>query len=187
VTRIVAGSLGGRRIAVPPGGTRPTAQRVREAMFSAIESRLNLADARVLDCYAGSGALGIEALSRGARYALFVESDRRNAVVLARNLRQLGLAPARAAVRTSTVETLAAHRSDEPYDLLLADPPYALSDAALSQVLAGLSGNGWITPGGLIVVERPARSGTKPTWPDGVEEIASKRYGDTAVCYGRQP
>jgi 16S rRNA (guanine966-N2)-methyltransferase len=187
VTRVVAGSLGGRRIAVPPGGTRPTAERVREAMFSAIQSRLELAGARVLDCYAGSGALGIEALSRGAQYALFVESGRRTAAVLDRNLHLLGLAPGRAQVRISAVEALARDRPDQPYDLLLADPPYALTHTQVSRVLADLAGNGWIAPGGLLVVERPARSAAALTWPQGVDEITTRRYGDTAVCYGRQP
>jgi 16S rRNA (guanine966-N2)-methyltransferase len=184
VTRIVAGSLGGRRIAVPPRGTRPTSQRVREAMFSAICSRLDLDGARVLDCYAGSGALGIEALSRGAGYALFVESDRRAAAVLAANLGSLGLGEA--AVRTCTVESLAANAADEqPFDLLVADPPYALPAQSLSAVLASLVHNGWLAHGALLAIERPARS-AEPAWPAGVEPITTRHYGDTLVCYGRR-
>jgi len=184
VTRIVAGSLGGRRISVPAGGTRPTAERVREAMFSAIGSRMDLAGARVLDCYAGSGALGIEALSRGAGYALFVESDRRAAAVLAGNLRALGLREAQ--VRTGSVQSLADGVPDEPFDLLVADPPYALPARDLRAVLAAFTGNGWLAGGALLVVERPARDG-EPAWPDGVEQITTRRYGDTVVCYGRRP
>jgi len=185
VTRIVAGSLGGRRIAVPARGTRPTSERVREAMFSAIGSRIDLAGARVLDCYAGSGALGIEALSRGAAYALFVESDRRAAAVLAENLGSLGVG-ADAAVRTSTVESFAAGTADEPFDLLVADPPYALPAESLHAVLAALAGNGWLADGALLAIERPARAG-ELIWPDGVEPITTRRYGDTVVCYGRRP
>jgi 16S rRNA (guanine966-N2)-methyltransferase len=188
VTRIVAGSLGGRRIAVPQRGTRPTSERVREAMFSAISARLDLDGARVLDCYAGSGALGIEALSRGAAYALFVESDRRAAAVLGSNLDALGVR--NATVRGSTVESLAAAPAaatgEEPFDLLVADPPYALPAPALATVLAALLHNGWLAGGALLAVERPVRS--EPlAWPDGVEQITTRRYGDTLVCYGRRP
>jgi len=186
VTRIVAGSLGGRRIAVPPKGTRPTSQRVREAMFSTICARMDLLGARVLDCYAGSGALGIEALSRGAAYGLFVESDRRAAAVLTANLAALGLAASVAAVRAATVEAIAASSVDEPYHLLVADPPYAVSGQALATVLAALTAHGWLAPGALLAVERPARSGEQP-WPDSVEHLTSRRYGDTIVCYGRRP
>jgi 16S rRNA (guanine966-N2)-methyltransferase len=186
VTRIVAGSLGGRRIAVPPRGTRPTSERVREAMFSAISARIDLAGARVLDCYAGSGALGIEALSRGASFALFVESDRRAAAVLAENLAVLGLSGF-AEVRTSSVEALAGSRPAwDPFDLLVADPPYAVSGAALSSVLASLAGHGWLAPGALLAIERPART-AELAWPNDVEQITTRRYGDTLVCYGRRP
>jgi len=186
VTRIVAGSLGGRRIAVPPRGTRPTSERVREAMFSAITARMDLAGARVLDCYAGSGALGIEALSRGAAHALFVESDRRAAAVLAGNLAALGLRDA-AAVRAAAVESFAAiEAAGQPYDLLVADPPYAVSGESLSAVLASLAGHGWLADGALLAIERPARA-AELVWPDGVEQITTRRYGDTVVCYGRRP
>jgi 16S rRNA (guanine966-N2)-methyltransferase len=184
VTRIVAGSLGGRRIAVPPRGTRPTSERVREAMFSAITSRLDLDGVRVLDLYAGSGALGIEALSRGAGYALFVESDRRAAAVLAENLAALGVTQGE--VIASTAQALAGRSPGEPFDLLLADPPYALTGESLSGVLASLNGSGWLGPGALLAVERPARAG-ELTWPDGVEPVTTRRYGDTLVCYGRRP
>lgn len=184
VTRIVAGSLGGRRIAVPPRGTRPTSERVREAMFSAIEARIDLDGTRVLDCYAGSGALGIEALSRGAGHALFVEADRRAAAVLAGNLTSLGLSGGQ--VRTASAESVAALAAPAGYDLVLADPPYALPDESLTGVLASLAGNGWLAAGALLVVERPSRS-PEPVWPVGVEPITTRRYGDTVVCYGRRP
>jgi 16S rRNA (guanine966-N2)-methyltransferase len=153
-------------------------------MFSTISARTELRGARVLDCYAGSGALGIEALSRGAGHALFVESNRRAAAVLVENLASLGLRDA--VVRACTVDALAAARAGEPYDLLVADPPYALHGESLSGALASLNGNGWLADGALLAVERPVRAG-EFTWPDGVEQITTRRYGDTLVCYGRRP
>src|SRR5205807_4629989 len=117
VTRIVAGSAGGRRLAVPPSGTRPTSERVREAMFSALEATIGLADARVLDLYAGSGALGLEALSRGAATATFVESDRRVLEVLRRNATTLGLPGA--LVLPGSVEAILAVPAGQPFDVSL--------------------------------------------------------------------
>src|SRR5437868_14910167 len=114
VTRIVAGVAGGRRLVVPPRGTRPTSERVREALFSALDAAVGLAGARVLDLFAGSGALGLEALSRGAAHALFVESDRRAADVLRRNARTLGLAGA--AVRQGGVAGVLATPAGAPCD-----------------------------------------------------------------------
>jgi 16S rRNA (guanine966-N2)-methyltransferase len=188
VTRIVAGRVGGRRITVPPRGTRPTSERVREAVFSAVAARIELDGARVLDLYAGSGALGIEALSRGAAHALFVESDKRAAAVLRENLRSLDLpGQVRAATVASTVaaSTVAGPDADG-YDLVLADPPYATPAAEVTAVIDALAGNGWLRPGALLVVERAARDG-EIAWPGGVEPITTRRYGDTLVCYGRRP
>lgn len=185
MTRIVAGTAGGRRIAVPPRGTRPTAERVREAIFSAVTARIDLAGTRVLDLYAGSGALGIEALSRGAGHAVFVESDRAAAGVLRRNLANLGLTGA-GQLRQQPVDAVLAGRPDAGYHLVLADPPYDLDAAALDRALAALAGNGWLAPGALVVVERAAGS-AEPGWPEGVESVTARRYGDTVVCYGRRP
>lgn len=185
VTRIVAGELGGRRLTVPTKGTRPTSERVREAVFSAIEARVDLDGARVLDCYAGSGALGIEALSRGADHALFVESSRAAAAVLTANLRSLGARGGE--VRVATVESVTAAPCPEPYDVVLADPPYALGDDVLGAALAALATNGWIAAGGLVVVERGVRVSGDVPWPNGVEPVTTRRYGDTLVCYGRRP
>ena len=184
MTRVVAGRVGGRRITVPPRGTRPTSERVREAIFSALAARMELDGARVLDLYAGSGALGIEALSRGARHALFVESDRRAAEVLRRNLDELGLAGGE--VRPTAVAPAVAASPAQPYDLVLADPPYGLAAEQLREVLGSLVRNGWLASGALLAVERAARSG-EPGWPDGVEPVTTRRYGDTLVCYGRRP
>jgi len=182
----VAGVAGGRHLAVPPHSTRPTSERVREAVFSALQARRDLHGARVLDLYAGSGALGLEALSRGAAHVRFVESDRRAAAVLRRNVEALGLGgPGGTAVQVSVVPVAVVLRGDpgRPYDVVLADPPYALDDAALTGVLDALVSGAWLAPGALLVVERAAR-GVPPNWPDGVVALTTRRYGDTAVHYG---
>ncbi|MGH4022505.1 MAG: 16S rRNA (guanine(966)-N(2))-methyltransferase RsmD [Pseudonocardiaceae bacterium] len=182
MTRIVAGAAGGRRLHVPARGTRPTSDRVREAVFSALESRMDLDGARVLDLYAGSGALGLEALSRGAAHARFVESDRRAATLLRRNATDLGLAAA-VEVTTATVRAVLRDRPAGSYDLVLADPPYDLGDTELATVLAALAGNAWLTSGALLVIERAARD-PAPSWPDDVAAVTERRYGVTRVYYG---
>ncbi|GDY32578.1 16S rRNA (guanine(966)-N(2))-methyltransferase RsmD [Gandjariella thermophila] len=183
MTRIVAGTAGGRRLVVPPRGTRPTSERVREALFSALDATVGLSGTRVLDLFAGSGALGLEALSRGAAHALFVESDRRAAEVLRRNARSLGLPGVE--VRHGTAAAVLAAPADAPYDIVLADPPYALAEDALAGVLAELPANGWTAPGSLVVVERAARS-AEPRWPEGFAVRRSRRYGDSVVYWAAQ-
>lgn len=178
VTRIVAGSVGGRRIEVPAHGTRPTSEKVREALFSSLEATGELPGARVLELYGGSGALGLEALSRGAGSALFIESDRRAAQVLRRNATSLGFRAVR--IEQATAEAVLASAADEPYDVILADPPYALDSADLNRILESLVVHGWTVPGTLVVLERAVRSG-EPAWPEPWEALRSKRYGDTAV------
>jgi 16S rRNA (guanine966-N2)-methyltransferase len=183
VTRIVAGVAGGRRLAVPPRGTRPTSERVREAVFSALQARRDLGGARVLDLYAGSGALGLEALSRGAAHVRFVESDRRATAVLRRNVDALGLGGAAVQVSTAPVAVVLRSAPGQPYDVVLADPPYVLDEDELTAVLGALAGGGWLASGALLVVERGARAAV-PSWPDGVVALTTRRYGDTAVHYG---
>ncbi|WP_258904418.1 16S rRNA (guanine(966)-N(2))-methyltransferase RsmD [Actinokineospora sp. UTMC 2448] len=178
MTRIVAGVAGGRRLAVPPKGTRPTADRVREALFSALEAALDLDGARVLDLYAGSGALGFEALSRGAALATLVESDRTAVKVLRDNAAALGLPGAD--VRPGKVATVLAEPPPAPYDLVFADPPYALGQAELAAVLTALVGNGWAADGATVVIERDRRSG-EPAWPPGFESTRTRAYGDTEL------
>jgi len=184
VTRIVAGSAGGRRLQVPPKVTRPTSDRVREALFSALEVLLDLDGLRVLDLYAGSGALGFEALSRGAKSATFVEADRRAADVLRTNARDLGFTNTTVVGRPA--ESVVAVSADEPYDLIFADPPYAITDAQLAKVLDGLVLNSWTTHGTVLIVERASRS-PRPLWPSPVESLRDKRYGDTTLYWAEHP
>jgi 16S rRNA (guanine966-N2)-methyltransferase len=183
VTRIIAGSVGGRRIAVPAGDVRPTSDRVREALFSALDAEAGLAGAAVLDLCAGTGALGIEALSRGAAHALFVESDRRVAAVLRRNLAELGLTEW-AQVRVAPVASVLAHPAPRGYDLVLVDPPYAVSDAEVAGWLRAGWTHGWATNATTVVVERPARAGAFG-WPDPLWPHRERRYGDTVLFWGR--
>ncbi|MEV4411786.1 16S rRNA (guanine(966)-N(2))-methyltransferase RsmD [Catellatospora sp. NPDC049609] len=185
MTRIVAGRYGGRRLNAPTGrDTRPTSDRVREALFSALEAMTDLAGARVLDLFAGSGAVGLEALSRGASHTLLVESDAKAVRVIRENIAALGAgATARvAAGRAGTV--LAAGPADGPYDVVFVDPPYVLPEAELTAVLAGLAGHGWLAEDAVLVVERSSRS-PEPTWVEGVTGERGRRYGETALWYGR--
>lgn len=181
VTRIVAGTAGGRRLAVPARGTRPTSERVREALFNALEAAYDLDGARVLDLYAGSGALGFEALSRGAADVTFVESDRRAADVLRRNAAELALPGAE--IRHGGVETVLAVSPQRPYDVVLADPPYAVTEQEVSRVLALLAEHGWTGRGSVLVVERASR-GVDPQWPPPFSPLRTRRYGDTTLHWG---
>ena len=186
MTRIVAGIARGRRLDVPPGrGTRPTSDRVREAVFSTIESmRRGMGGARVLDLYAGSGALGLEALSRGAAHALLVEADARAARTIRANVISLGLDGAEVVVRR--VEHAMASAPDRPaYDLVLADPPYTVADDEVARVLALAGETGWLTADAILAVERPTRAGGMH-WPPGFAAERSRRYGETEVWYGRR-
>lgn len=184
MTRIIGGSVGGRRINTPRGeATRPTSDRVREALFSAIESWCgSLQGLRFLDLYAGSGAVGLEAWSRGAGVVTLVEQDRRTAALIAANAKALGFA--RADVRVGQVATALHSPPAAPYDVAFLDPPYPLDNAAVAADLAALATNGWLVPGALVVVERSSR-GPAPAWPDGLEPLRDRRYGETVLWYGR--
>lgn len=163
---------------MPARGTRPTADRVREALFSALESRIELPGARVLDLYAGSGALGLEALSRGAAHATFVEADRQAAHVVRQNAQVLGFRAVR--VERAKVDTLLAGGADGRYQVVLADPPYDLDTERLRTMLELLAAEGWAEEGTVVVVERATHSGELP-WPEPWAALHTKRYGDTAV------
>ncbi|MBF6464340.1 16S rRNA (guanine(966)-N(2))-methyltransferase RsmD [Nocardia beijingensis] len=178
MTRIVAGAAGGRRLRVPPAGTRPTSDRVREALFSALDARLDFAGTRVLDLYAGSGALGLEALSRGAQHALLVESDRKAAAVVRGNIAELGLPGAE--LRVGTVASVLQLGGAGVFDVVFSDPPYAVDNAAVLADLRSLTEHGWLRPGAFIVLERSARS-PETAWPAGFVPAKSRRYGETRI------
>jgi len=178
VTRIIGGVAGGRRIAVPQRGARPTTDRVREALFNIVTARRDLTGLTVLDLYAGSGALGLEALSRGAASALFVESDQRATAVIARNIEAVGLAGA--TLRRGAVASVVAAGTSSPFDLVLADPPYDIETTEVDAVLAALTANGWVHEGTVAVVERAATSAPL-TWPAGWRPWPPRVYGDTRL------
>jgi 16S rRNA (guanine966-N2)-methyltransferase len=184
VTRLIGGSAGGRRLRTPPGaGTRPTSDRVREALFSSLESSLGSLDGlRVLDLYAGSGALGLEALSRGAEVLTSVESDRRTARLVEDNARSLGFG--RVEVVALPAARFLASQPRAPYDLVLVDPPYAVTEVELGQVLHLLTSHGWLDPEATLVVERSARS-PEPAWPPGWDSERRRDYGETTLWYVR--
>jgi 16S rRNA (guanine966-N2)-methyltransferase len=198
VTRVIAGLAGGRRLAVPRGvSTRPTSDRAREGLFGTVVSEIGgLEGKRVLDLYAGSGAVGLEALSRGALEVLLVESDARAAAVIRANIAAVGLAGAR--VRHDKVERMLANPpgsaalegrpgttgADGParYDLVFADPPYAVTAAAVTRVLTLLAA-GWLADDALVVIERATRSGAVD-WPPAFLPGKSRRYGEATFWYG---
>ncbi len=194
MTRIVGGAAGGRRLRVPPAGTRPTSDRVREAVFSTLTARLgSWAGLHVLDGYAGSGALGLEAASRGSAHVLLVERDRRAAVVCHANAALFAPAVHPAprvdvAVVTADIRRLSAEPpqppAQPPYGLVLLDPPYLVPAAEVRAVLDGLQRNDWLTADAMVVVERSARD-PEPVWPTEFESLDVRRYGETAVWYGR--
>lgn len=176
--RVIAGEAGGRRLVVPPGGrVRPTADRVKESVFSALGTRVG--SARVLDLYAGTGALAVEALSRGAALAVVVERDREALAAIAANLEATGMATRVQVVRGDVTTVLAGPPpAGGPFDLILADPPYDLADEALTQVLDLLRA-GWLAPGGMVVIERPAGAARPRGWVSTWERC----YGDTLVWF----
>jgi len=163
---------------VPPRVTRPTSDRVREALFNILAARMNFDGLTVLDLYAGSGALGLEALSRGAINATFVEGDPRAAAVIRRNIDTLGLTGATVLARR--VATVLDEGAERPVDLVFADPPYGLDTAEVEQILAALAGRGWTGAGTVVVVERRS-SGRPLSWPDGWSNWPARRYGDTRL------
>ncbi|HEY2670939.1 MAG TPA: 16S rRNA (guanine(966)-N(2))-methyltransferase RsmD [Rugosimonospora sp.] len=182
MTRIVAGAYGGRRIATPPGrDTRPTSDRVREALFGSLGP---LDGTRFLDLYAGSGAIGLEAASRGAAHVLLVESDPKAARAARDNVTLLGAARQVTLMTARVAQVLAGGPSGAPYDVVFADPPYAAGEPEITGVLEGLVEHGWLAPGAEVVIERSRRS-PEPAWVPCVTGERSRRYGDTTLWYGR--
>ena len=188
MTRIIAGAARGRRLSVPPGTrTRPTSDRAREGLFATITAVHGpLAGAAVLDLYAGSGAAGLEALSRGAATVLFVESDRTAARAIRANIAAVGLPGAR--LVTGQVATVLARGpggdagGGPGFGVVVADPPYATGGEEVTAMLTALRG-GWLAPGALVAVERATRSGPV-AWPAGYAPDRSRRYGEATFWYG---
>jgi len=182
MTRVIAGVARGRRLATPEGrDTRPTGDRAREGLFATAGSLLgSLEGIRAADLFAGSGAVGLEALSRGAEHALLVESNARAARAIRENIGTLGLPGAELVV--DRVERVLARRPEEPYDFVFADPPYAVPDETIVTLLEALRDNGWLAPDALVAVERASR-GRPLRWPEGYEEARDRRYGEAIFYY----
>jgi 16S rRNA (guanine966-N2)-methyltransferase len=176
VTRIIAGAARGRRLQVPAGAaTRPTADRAREGLFSSLQSLIDVDGARVLDLYAGTGALGLEALSRGAETATMVEDDPSAVAAITANIDAVGL-PGAFVVAQKT-ETFLANPPEPRYDLALLDPPYEIDVTPVLETLVP-----WIADGGVVMVERRTRSG-ELHWPAGLVAERSRRYGEATLWY----
>jgi 16S rRNA (guanine966-N2)-methyltransferase len=194
MTRIIGGTLRGRRLAVPAGTTtRPTSDRAREGLFSALAASRGsigrgaggLAGVRFLDLYAGSGGIGLEALSRGATAARMIEKNPRAAATARANATALGAVDAdRAVVSTMSAEAFARQPcSEPPYDIAFLDPPYSTPASRVCEVLSGLVAHGWLAPDALVVVERSSHDGDW-RWPEGFVQDRSRRYGDATLWYG---
>lgn len=189
MSRIIAGSRKGQRLATPSGdSTRPTSDRVREAAFGVLASELGragdptslLSGLSFLDLYAGSGAVALEAASRGAAPVVAVEHERRAAEVIRRNVRDTRL---RVTVVTASVEKyLAGERT--VFDLCWLDPPYRVTNAAVAAVLQRLD-DGWLAPQAVVVVERPSRSDAF-AWPDRLGDRWQRRYGETTLHFATE-
>ena len=180
--RVIAGTAGGRKLVAPTGGSRPTTDRVKEAWFSSLGRRVE--DATVLDLYAGSGALAIEALSRGAARAVLVDRDRAAEDAMRANLHTTGFTDV-ARIRRSTVTTFLAGTAPEaPFDLVFLDPPYEMPSAELAVAFATLDAARWVTPAATVVVER-LRSAERVTLPDGWGIEKERPYGDTLLVVAR--
>ena len=182
MTRIVAGTVGGRRIEVPRSGTRPTSERVREALFARLDHYGVLDGARVLDLCAGSGALGLEAASRGAGNVTLVDSSRTATDTCRHNIRALGLNEVTAV--TAKAATFLTGAAGAPVDLVLIDPPYDLTQEELTDILTPLARgeDPWLAPGAVVVVERSTRS-AEHAWPAGLARFADKHYSENTVWF----
>jgi 16S rRNA (guanine966-N2)-methyltransferase len=185
VTRVIAGVAGGRRLVVPSGrDTRPTSDRAREGLFATVHALVGSLDGlRVADLFAGSGAVGLEALSRGAGHALLVEAHSRAARAVRANIDALGL-PGAELIVDRVERVLRRPPPAQPYDLVFADPPYATADAAVTAMLTALRDHGWLSAGALVVVERATR-GPALAWPPGYAADRERRYGEGTLWYAR--
>jgi 16S rRNA (guanine966-N2)-methyltransferase len=184
VIRIIGGTAGGRRLKTPSGeATRPTSDRVREALFSTLEAELgSLTGLRFLDLYAGSGAIGLEAMSRGAGVVTSVESNRRTARLVQDNAATLGFR--KVEVLVQPVVRALEHHPRAPYDVVYVDPPYPVENDEVERAVSLLVAHDWLAAGSVLVVERSARS-VEPTWPAGLVRDREKTYGETVLWYVR--
>jgi 16S rRNA (guanine966-N2)-methyltransferase len=186
MTRIIAGTHGGRRLSAPTGAqTRPTSDRVREAFFSTLDTIVDLTGTRFADLYAGSGAVGLEALSRGAARTLMVEAEAKAARVIRDNIVTLKAGDSARLVTGKVLTVLAGPPEGGPYDVVFADPPYAVTDEEVTQVQQALVDQGWLAPDAVVIIERSTR-GAPLTWVDGITADRSRRYGETTLWYGRR-
>jgi 16S rRNA (guanine966-N2)-methyltransferase len=185
VTRIIAGAARGRRLVVPTGrATRPTSDRAREGLFSTVEALMGtLSGAAVMDLYAGSGAVGLEAASRGAERVLLAESDPRALRAIRANSASLGSTGVE--VHSGPVERLVAgNPAAGPYGLAFLDPPYDVDGRTVSSVLDALLRHGWLGPRAVVVIERATRD-AEWVWPAGFTALQARRYGEATLWYGR--
>ena len=183
MTRIIGGDFRGRSIKVPDAEIRPTSSRVREAIFSSVEHAVSgLDDLRVLDLFSGSGAFGIESISRGAAESVLIEKDLRAADSLHTNIANFGIKNAKVVIADVFIE-VAQKSGRGTFDVVFIDPPYAVEDEQVDALIANLVENDWLNEYALIVVERGSRS--QVLWPQQVEELRKKVYGDTSIWYGQ--
>jgi len=178
--RIIGGTFGGRRLkSIEAPGLRPTTDRVRESVFNILESRIEIERAHVLDLFAGTGALGIEALSRGAAHCHFVESNRRAVAVIHENLQDLGLADRALVLHRDALRHI--HATDAVYDLMFADPPYAAT--VFDRLVHDIFSQGRLSSGGLLVLEHSGFMKGRAT--DLFEVVTERSFGDTGVTIFR--
>lgn len=182
MTRIIAGVARGRRLVVPSGGgTRPTSDRAREGLFNSLGSWVDMAGSRVADLFAGSGAVGLEALSRGADHVLLVERHPKAVQALRTNVDAVGIPGAQ--IVCSPVERVMDTTPGHPYDVIFLDPPYAFADAALTALLERVADGAWLATEGVCVVERSRRTGA-PRWPSTMVGVRERGYGEGVLWYG---
>ena len=184
MSRIIAGAAGGTTLVSVPGSlTRPTTDRVKEALFSRLDAFEVISDARVLDLYAGSGSLGVESASRGAQSVDLVESDGKASEVCQRNADLVNTVAGRKVVtvhRSKVDSFLDRAQAAVRWDLVFLDPPYPLDEPGLGGVLAKLLPH--LAEGAVVVVERSSRT-PEPSWPDGMERFAERKYGETKLWF----
>lgn len=189
MTRIIAGQAKGRRLTVPRAGTRPTSDRVRESMFASVESKLSAqgrqwSEMSVCDLWAGSGAVALEAWSRGSVRVLAIDKSKPAVGVIAGNIEGVG-AVGVSVLRANVASVVMSPPPVGPFDLVFADPPYEVAESSVAADLASARESGWFAADAWVVVERAVRSGSP--FPEFVTEVEQRTYGDTALWYGRVP